>query len=671
MKLLIVESPGKIKKIQSFLGDGWQVMASVGHVRDLPLNDIGVDETSYRPKYAATERGKSVLAKLGTAVRRAEAVYLATDPDREGEAIAWHLADALHLKAPKRVTYSEITEQAVKKALASPRGLDMNLVAAQEGRRVLDRLVGYKVSGPLSRAIGGKRSAGRVQSPALRLVVDREREIRAFTVTTHYGVDITLDAIEHITAGWQATWLIKDWLEPGQSYLLDKELATRIATETRKVTVLSCEETESRSAPPAPFTTSTLQQAASAALKMSPKETMGLAQKLYEAGHITYMRTDSPNLSDEAVAAIQEYCRSRDWPVVAKARRWKSKEGAQEAHEAIRPTHIEAEEAGETDGEKALYTLIRRRTLASQLDDAVFFVRTVQLAGNPISDRGPVFEAKGRTLAKAGWKVVMEKDDATEEPQDKENPVPQLEPGNQLTVAAGVVTIHKTKPPARYTEASLVKALEERGIGRPSTYAAILENIMTREYVRLEKRTLVPTEAGEAVVDALCSHFGFLDFSYTQGMEESLDALAAGKARYVEVMRRFHTSLEGELTGFVSLTAHVCPACGKPLRRITKPADKNIRGYDFWGCTGYPDCPATFVNDGGKPGERLEARQKAPVSDIKCPKCKKPLIHRMKEGAGGYNFWGCSGFPKCKESYPDAGGKPDFDAKGNTGKRGK
>lgn len=668
MNLLIVESPGKIKKIQGFLGEGWQVMASVGHVRDLPRDGIGVNETSYRPRYLPTERGKGVIAKLAKAVQSAQAVYLATDPDREGEAIAWHLAEALRLKDPKRVTYAEITEQAVKKALASPRSLDMNLVAAQQGRRVLDRLVGYKVSGPLSRAVGGKKSAGRVQSPALRLVVDREREIRAFTVTTHYGVDLVFDHVENITLGWVATWLVKDWLEPSQSYLLNKELATRVATETRKVTVLSCEETESRSAPPAPFTTSTLQQAASAALTISPKETMGLAQRLYEAGHITYMRTDSPNISDEAVAAIQEYCRSRDWPVVAKPRQWKSKDGAQEAHEAIRPTHIEVEEAGAIDGEKALYTLIRRRTLASQLDDATYAVRTVQLAGNVISDQGPVFQAKGRTLVKPGWKVVLEKDDAMESEPEKENPVPRLQVGSLLTVGSGLVTIHKTKPPARYTEASLIKALEERGIGRPSTYAAILENIMARDYVRLEKRNLVPTEAGEIVVDALRSHFGFLDYSYTQGMEESLDALAAGKACYVEVMRQFHTNLEGELKGFVSLTSHACPACGKPLRRITKPAGKNDRGYDFWGCSGYPDCSATFANDGGKPGERLEVRQKAPASGIQCPKCKKPLIHRIKEGTGGYDFWGCSGFPKCKESFPDADGQPEFDAKKKGGK---
>ncbi|MGE4293555.1 MAG: type IA DNA topoisomerase, partial [Desulfovibrio sp.] len=294
--LLIVESPGKVKKIQAILGDSWNVMASVGHVRDLPVHDLGVDASSLRPRYVASDRGKSVLAKLAAAVRVAESIYLATDPDREGEAIAWHLADALKLSNFKRVTFSEITEQGILRAIKSPRGLDMALVAAQEGRRVLDRLVGYGVSIPLSRAVGGRKSAGRVQTPALRLVVDREREIRNFSVTTHYGVELEFDAVKNVTQGWKAVWKTEAWLSPGQDYVLDKGLAARIA-ETRRVTVLGCQESESRTAPPAPFTTSTLQQAASTAFKLSPKETMAAAQRLYEGGHITYMRTDSRSTS--------------------------------------------------------------------------------------------------------------------------------------------------------------------------------------------------------------------------------------------------------------------------------------------------------------------------------------------------------------------------------------
>jgi len=653
--LLIVESPGKVQKIQSYLGRAWVVMASCGHVRDLPVKELGVDLHSLQPCYVPTDRGKSTLAKLATAVKAAEAVYLATDPDREGEAIAWHLADALHLQAPKRVTFAEITEQAILRAVKAPRQIDMALVTAQEGRRVLDRLVGYQVSPPLSRLLGGKNSAGRVQSPALRLVVDREREIRAFTVTTHFGVDLIFDAIENVSAGWKATWKPDAWLEPGQRYILDKELATRVSG-IRKVSVASCTEQEVRKAPPPPFTTSSLQQAASIALKLSPKETMALAQKLYEAGHITYMRTDSPNFCDEAVAAIQEFCRSQNLPVVSQTRHWKSKDGAQEAHEAIRPTHIEVAEAGESDAEKALYGLIRQRTLATQLVDAIFSLRSVILQGDDVDGRKPEFEAKGRTLVDAGWKIVLEKDQTDEAEEEPDNPVPALQGDSQLTVGAGLVRVLKTSPPGRYSEASLIKALESRGIGRPSTYAKILENIITRQYVKIEKRKLLPTECGEAVIDALSSRFGFLDYDYTKKMEELLDALAAGKASYLTAMQQFKANLDTDLASFSSANTHSCPDCGKPLRHMLKEGTKSKKGYDFWGCSGYPDCKATFIDANGKPGSRCEPHEKPELSQYKCPKCGKPLIHRINSS---YNFWGCSGFPKCRESFKDNNGQPE------------
>lgn len=664
MKLLIVESPGKVKKIQGFLNKDWRVMASVGHVRDLPTNDLGVNISNFRPSYLPTDRGKTVLARLKEAVATAESVFLATDPDREGEAIAWHLADSLRLVNPRRITFTEITEKAIKSAIASPRHLNMDLVAAQEGRRVLDRLVGYLVSGPLSRAVGGKRSAGRVQSPALRLVVERERAIRAFTPTTHYGVDIIFNALENITPGWKARWNVKPWLKDEHEYLLDKALANRISKTTR-VIVLSCDNSESRSSPPAPFTTSTLQQAASNVLKISPKETMALAQRLYEAGHITYMRTDSPNISADAVATIQEFCRKMDLPVVAKPRRWKSKEGAQEAHEAIRPTHIEVESAGETDNEKALYALIRRRTLASQLEDALFSVRNVRLASNTVEDRGPEFEAKGRTLVSPGWKVVLEDDRAEDNEDEPDNPVPQLQVGSQLNVGEGVVTTHTTKPPARFSEAALIKALEEKGIGRPSTYATILENILRRDYVRLEKRHLVPTPSGEIVIDTLIKHFCFMDFSYTKTMEENLDAMATGKTQYYDVMGQFKSALDNELKAFLAVNSHDCPDCGQKLRRITKAGNNGNEGYDFWGCSGFPNCNAAFINDNGKPGPRAAKRSKAQLSGVKCPLCGKPLAHRVKDGASGYNFWGCSGFPNCKASFPDIEGNPDVNSNDN------
>lgn len=372
MNLLILESPGKVKKVQSILGGDWKVVASVGHVRDLPERELGIALPNFTPSYTPTERGKEVLGRLKGLAASASAVYLATDPDREGEAIAWHLADALRLKNPRRVTYGEITESAILAAIKAPRSLDMALVSAQEARRVLDRFCGYLVSGPLSRAAGARLSAGRVQSPAARLVVEREQNIRNFVSVTHYGAELAF------AEGWSATWLTRPWLEDGQEYLLNRALAEQAAA-LRSLTVLDCKESESRTAPPAPFTTSSLQQAASNALKFTPKQTMQLAQKLYEGGQITYMRTDSPNLSAEAVTEIRAFCESQGWPLVEKPRTWKSKDGAQEAHEAVRPTHIEVEDAGETAEEQALYRLIRLRTLASQLADAVYDVRTLRL----------------------------------------------------------------------------------------------------------------------------------------------------------------------------------------------------------------------------------------------------------------------------------------------------
>lgn len=594
-KLLILESPGKVKKVQEFLGSCWKVAASVGHVRDLPIKEMGVTAPDFKPQYIPTDRGKDVLSRLAGLVKKAEAVYLATDPDREGEAIAWHLQDAMKLKNAKRVTYAEITEKAIKAALDAPRSIDMALVAAQEGRRVLDRFCGYMVSGPLSNVAGEKLSAGRVQSPAVRLVVEREREIQDFRSTTHYSAELTFENVDNITDGWKAVWQVKPWLEDGQEYLLDKALAEKAAT-LRSLEVIDCKETESRSAPPAPFTTSSLQQAASNALKFTPKQTMQLAQKLYEGGHITYMRTDSPNLSQEAVDAIRAFCEGQGWPLVEKPRSWKSKEGAQEAHEAIRPTHVEAEDAGETDDEKALYRLIRLRSLASQLEDAVYAVRELQLAAD-LDGKQALFEAKGRTLLSQGWKVLTAEDAAIEDSGDSaelENLVPAMKPGTRPTALSGTVLTRKTKPAARFTEASLIRELEKRGIGRPSTYAAILDTIMSRGYVKTEKRLLVPTPLGVMVVDGLRGNFSFVEYEFTRTMEQALDDIAAGKADYRAVISEAHARLEQELQAFSRATGKVCEKCDKPMvRRVKKPGRDGKGGYDFWGCTGWPECKET------------------------------------------------------------------------------
>ncbi|MGX7949518.1 type I DNA topoisomerase [Oleidesulfovibrio alaskensis] len=599
-KLLILESPGKVKKVQEILGPGWKVAASVGHVRDLPVKEMGVAAPDFKPQYIPTDRGKDVLSRLAGMVKNAEEVFLATDPDREGEAIAWHLQDALKLKNAKRVTYTEITEAAIRAALSAPRSIDMALVAAQEGRRVLDRFCGYMVSGPLSNATGEKLSAGRVQSPAVRLVVDREKEIKAFSSTTHYGAELTFENVDNITDGWKAVFLVKPWLPDsaaGQEYLLDKSLAEKAAT-LRALDVLDCKESESRSAPPAPFTTSTLQQAASSSLKFTPKQTMQLAQRLYEQGSITYMRTDSPNLSQEAVHAIRAYCEAKGWPLVETPRTWKSKEGAQEAHEAIRPTHIEIEEAGETADEKALYRLIRLRSLACQLEDAVYAVRTLQL-GAEMGGKQALFEAKGRTLLSQGWKILADQENGPNEGEESEkepsNPVPAMKPGTKATALTGTATTKKTKPAARFTEASLIRELEKRGIGRPSTYAAIIDTISSRKYVTTEKRFLVPTPLGEKIVSGLCGHFSFIEYDFTRNMEQSLDDIAEGKAEYRAVIASAHEQLSREVQEFARATGKVCEKCGKPMvHRVKKPGKDGKGGYDFWGCTGWPECKETM-----------------------------------------------------------------------------
>ncbi|GFH63444.1 MAG: DNA topoisomerase I, partial [Candidatus Desulfovibrio kirbyi] len=512
-------------------------------------------------------------------------------PDREGEAIAWHLQEALKLKNAQRVTYTEITDQAVRAALNTPRSMDMALVKAQEGRRVLDRLVGYLVSGPLSQVAGEKLSAGRVQSPAARLVVERERAIRDFCSTTHYGAELTFGKMDHITDGWKAVWNPKPWLADGEDYLKDKTLATKAAA-LRSLEVLDCAESESRTAPPPPFTTSSLQQAASNALKFTPKRTMELAQRLYELGAITYMRTDSPNLSQEAVTAFRAYCEGQGWPVVETPRVWKSKAGAQEAHEAIRPTHCEIEEAGETEEEKALYRLIRLRSLACQLEDAVYAVRLLRL-GAELDGRQAVFEAKGRALLSSGWKTLLQEDQTEETETAPDNPVPAIKAGSAVTALDGAVLTHKTKPLPRFTEAGLVRELEKQGIGRPSTYAAILDTITKRGYVKTDKRFLVPTPLGEKLADIVSKNFSFADFGFTRDMEQELDAIAEGKADYKTIVSKAHDKLQDELSAFHKATGKVCPACGKPMFRH-KGKGKNGKAYDFWGCSGWPECRETL-----------------------------------------------------------------------------
>lgn len=656
MKLLVVESPNKVKKIQGFLGDGWRVMASVGHVRDLPRKELGVDESTYKPSYvfipAKKARdggrdfpgGKERVARIAKVATTAERVVLATDPDREGEAIAWHLKEAMRLKAADRVTFGEITAKAVKAGVAAPRRLDMDLVHAQEARRVLDRLVGYKVSRAVSNVSGVHQTAGRVQSPAVRLVVERERDIRQFKPTAHFGVELAF------TGDWHAKWQVKPLLEDGQKYWLDAAFAEQVA-KVRAVTVSAFSDGEKRRSPPAPFTTSTMQQAASSAAKLRPKAAMDAAQKLFAAGAITYHRTDDPNLSGEAFEDLEAYAREHGMDVAETRRRWKAKDGAQESHEAIRPTHASVEEAGDTEDERALYRLIRARALAAVLPDAVYAVRSATLdAAAAVDGKAVTFEASGRTLVRAGWRSVYQ--DSEEEDEPAQNPVPKLEQGQALTADDGKVLRLKTKAPGRYTEASLVRAMEQRGVGRPSTYAAIMENIVARGYISVDgKRKLHAEQSGEVLIDALVGTFAFVDLDFTAELEDQLDRVAAGKRSYSQVVEGVARQLADELKrhGANVEPAHACPSCGQAMRRI--PGKKGA----FWGCSGYPDCRTTLPDADGKPGER----KAPPVSDkYHCGKCDKPLVHRVKKpgkgkgkAAKGYDFWGCSGYPDCKATY--------------------
>lgn len=652
--LVIVESPGKVKKLASILGPGFRIMPSVGHVRDLPEKDMGVEPPDFKPSYVPTEKGRTVLAGLRSEVPKFSRVLLATDPDREGEAIAWHLADALRLREPERITFGEITENAVRAAVQRPRSIDMALVHAQEARRVLDRLVGYRVSPALSDRAGQKLTAGRVQSPAVRLVVDREREIRAFRQTEHYGAELLFDDDGR---QWKATWQTTPHLTAGQEYLLDDGLASRVAA-LRHVTVASFEDTETRKGPPAPFTTVALQKVAGAKLGFKPKQTMDLAQKLYEAGLISYHRTDKPNLSEEAMQDIAALAAADGLPVADKRRTWKSKEGAQEGHEAIRPTHMADREAGETDEQRALYRLIWTRAYASQLADARYAVRSAVLEGDagglPVS-----FLARGRTLTYKGWLALQapDEDDADEEDQAT-NPVPELATGASCSAVDGRLLTMHTKAPARYKQNTLVAELEARGIGRPSTYAAILDNITARGYI-LEgaKDFLYPTASGEAIRDALVDTFQFANLEYTRELEEQLDLIAGGSLSYQRVVSRAYAQLDQELSSLQAGAAiriqnpdaPECPVCKSGHLRRRKGAS----GF-FWGCSRWQDgCKATFNDNRGKPAfGGKEATS--------CPVCKEGVL-RQRSGANG-KFWGCSRYPECKGTVPDKRGRPDLTA---------
>ena len=614
MKLLIVESPNKVKKIKSILGNGWDVAASVGHIRDLPIKELGVGQ-DYRLTYEYNERGEGVVDGLRPRIARAEVVYLATDPDREGEAIAWHLKEALKLGSYQRVTFDAITEPVIRKALTSPRQLDMDLVHAQEARRGTDRLVGYKVSPALSRQTGiASLSAGRVQTVAVRLVVERQREIAAFRETKHFGAEAIFD-----DGAWTAQWDTKPYLAEGQEYVLDAELAAR-AAQCKDFQVTASETKPARRAPSPPFTTATLLQAASVALHLKPDQTAQLAQKLFEAGLITYHRTDSQNFSAEALEEIRRYATAQNLPLPAQPRRWKSKESAQEAHEAIRPTHLDQRVAGEDDEQKRLYALIWTRAVASQLADAEYSVNVLALSSES-DGQAFTFRATGRTLLKPGWRLLTAKDAAEDadlaDPDDEDKradenvKVPALAIGTPVTATETRILNKQTRPPNGYTQAFLIKKLEHEGIGRPSTYPLILKNIISRGYLNDTKKILSATELGMLLIDSVVGQFAFAEYDYTRQLEQQLDDIASGKNKYFPVvsqldlqleleLRRLHVARRPDLAADRPIAAAgaggPAPVAGFPCPRCKQGAVRRPRGQEFYSCNRYKEGCTYKVN---------------------------------------------------------------------------
>jgi DNA topoisomerase-1 len=670
--LVIVESPAKAKTIERYLGPGYTVLASYGHVRDLPenpgKNQLGVDvDHDFAPVYEVVADRKKQLAAIQKAAAKADLIYLATDLDREGEAIAWHVAEAAALapERTRRVTFSEITESAIKKAFAAPRAIDTNLVDAQQARRVVDRLVGYTLSPLLWRKVRAGLSAGRVQSVAVRLVVDREREIRAFNAREYWTLQATLIAPDGVT--FEAD-LIK--IAGKKPEIADGETAARHADAIRAsrpvVTAVTLKHASRTPAPP--FTTSSLQQEASRKLGFSPKRTMSAAQKLYEGvktdegqvGLITYMRTDSVALSSQAMAEAARAIEARfgEAYTTPRGRAFKTKtRNAQEAHEAIRPTSFarDPEAVGKSlrSDEARLYRLIWQRALASQMAAKEQETTTVDLTADGYGLRANAT----RTTFDGFSRVYTEGQDDTDE--EKECRLPELKARDAASVESVSPLQHFTEPPPRYTEASLIKALEEHGIGRPSTYAATISTITDRGYVRVQERRLYPETVGEIVTDLLVCHFGeFVDLEFTARMEDDLDDVASGKRAWVPVVRDFYTPFRSRIEEKT-----------KELRRAdftTRPSDEVCseghpmvirlgRFGEFLACSMYPEhketreLPGTATAAGGNGAGSVSEGASGQVAAVEvCPECGATDGGVLVQRRGRFGpFMGCSRYPEC------------------------
>jgi len=668
--LVIVESPAKAKTIEKFLGKGYHVLASYGHVRDLPSKDGSVDvENDFLPKYIVSAKAKKQLALLKKALKDADELVLATDPDREGEAIAWHLLEALGVDekgdSPKvsRVVFHEITKAAIAEAMAKPRKISTELVDAQQARRILDYLVGFNLSPVLWRKIPGSRSAGRVQSVALRLICEREAEIEAFKTQGYWTIEATMASAEkttfaarlHAIDGQKMAANAKHLESSTYQVIADQKAAEQLVEEIRPlpVHVSAVNRTEKKRRPAAPFTTSTLQQEANRKLGFSARKTMSLAQRLYEGvdtgdgpvGLITYMRTDSVTLSNVAVDEARQVIDQRfgEQYVPAKPRVYKSKaKNAQEAHEAIRPTglarHPEKLNTVLDRDELRLYKLIWERTIASQMADAILDATTVDiLAGEKFQ-----FRSSGQVVRFPGFmKVYIEGKDT--EIEEVEGLLPSLNEKETLSFEELLGEEHTTQPPPRYTEASLVKIMEEYGIGRPSTYAATMNTLVERNYVQLIKRVFYPQDLGREVIRFLMQCFDkYVDYQFTANMEDDLDAISLGKGEWKSFLKEFWVPFKQEVEGvkevrFVGeLLDEKCPECQEQL---SKKFGRN--GY-FIACNGYPDCKYTRPINGERNDEPV-------LSDEKCEKCG--ALMQFKEGRYG-KYLACSAYPDCKNNQP-------------------
>jgi DNA topoisomerase-1 len=654
--LVIVESPAKAKTIGKYLGKGFSVVASVGHIRDLPKSKFGVDvEHDFAPLYENKKEKAALIKELKSKAKASETVYLATDPDREGEAISWHLANILNLNVdnPIRVTFSEITQSGINAGMSRPRGLDMDLVNAQQARRILDRILGYKLSPFLWKKVRRGLSAGRVQSVAVRLVVDREKEIEAFKSKEYWSVDARL-----LSNGGKKPFDAKLSEANGKkAELADKAAADKILADLKDAEffVDKVKKSTRKKQPAPPFTTSTLQQEASGKFSFNAKRAMKTAQELYEGvdvadmgmvGLITYMRTDSLRVSDEAkaaAAALIERLYGKEY-LPDKPRVFKTKNNSQDAHEAIRPSIIditpEKAKPSLTSDQYKLYKLIWERFIASQMSNA-----SLNTVSADIKAGSCLFKANGFTVAFDGFTRLYAAESADDSEKEGNAALPPLTAGEKLGVESVSGNQHFTQPPPRYTEASLIKALEENGIGRPSTYAPTISTILSRQYVERQQKQLKPTVLGDVITGLLKEHFDeIVDTKFTAQMETDLDKIEDGNAEWVNVLRSFYGDFEKTLSkAEVEMegkrvkvpdepTDIPCELCGRNMVVKIGPYGK------FLGCSGFPECKGTgkIVNE----------------ADGRCPVCGKRML--AKKSKKGKPFFGCEDYENCKFMTWDA-----------------